>query len=306
MYKIFKKLFVFIISMIPIYTFFYGLAYFRYSAELSPLQTRVNNLTAQVIDNSGKTVKREIQGKKHLVHIRNVALERIPKLQNITLPYKPSLNLDIWKSFSKKYNRKNMALLENLKDLAIQYKHELAGLNLQNIDLSDVDLTNTRFSMTNLSNANFKKAILTFSSFDGTCLYKANLSDTDLLGTNFANANLCSADLKSSIMLNNEFVLACLVGTDLRDTNLKDIAPSKLIYAKYNSKEISLGDALSRKQLLKLCKGNFIEFSNCVKKLKSAKVKPTQFPSGFDIKKYKKIMIDVSTKKEIKCGSFPK
>ncbi|NRA73284.1 MAG: pentapeptide repeat-containing protein [Rickettsiales bacterium] len=255
-----------------------ALVHFNYSTELTSLWNRVNNLTMQAEHN-------------------NKVLQKIPTLQNKTLPYKPSLNpLSIYHSFFEEYNQRNIDVVKELQDLAIQNKENLNNLNLRWIDLGRIDfhinLSNANFSKSVLIGANFKKADLGNSNFEKSCLYATNLSNTQLLGTNFKNTNLCNADLTKAIIYKTNFSKSVIAGANL-SKSLIDLPKKSLEHTKYNSEEISLGKALTKDQLKILCGDEQIITSiNCEKEIKEIKIPPTIFPQDSDFEKYD--MIDLS------------
>ena len=91
----------------------------------------------------------------------------------------------------------------------------LAGANLDGVDLSNKDLTGTNLSGVDLSNKDLTGTILANANLLGANLDGVDLSNKDLTGTNLVGVDLSNKDLTGTILN-----YASLAGENLSNTNL--------------------------------------------------------------------------------------
>ena len=202
-------------AMASAYVAVFGLASTRYEARLDQIENRVNGIYA-------------LSGSKAW----KAALERIPSIQQMTLPEKPKLfdplsifnSLVIFPESGSANIHKGLDVLEDLKELIESFNRatqsfeniNLRGAQLSGVNLKGARLSEARLSGAHLSKANLGRADLRGAGFLGADLREADLRQADLRRVDFRGAHLREADL-----LGADLRGAQLSGADLRGAHLR-------------------------------------------------------------------------------------
>lgn len=169
------------IWLFGLYVAFFGISSQRYENRIDIMENRLNAIFAQLSSQNYK-----------------VALARIPRVQNMLSPGKPSI-LDpssVIKSLFGSEVRNN-TIVEISKEIIEVWKNHLDSLNLDNIDLSDTDLSEANLVSTSLKNAHF----------ENTDLSNANLKGALLSGSTLKNVNLKNTVLDDAWLDNTKIIL---------------------------------------------------------------------------------------------------
>jgi uncharacterized protein YjbI with pentapeptide repeats len=194
------------IWLIGIYLAFFGVASQRHDSRIDIIENRANSIFAQLAVPS----------------VAKKALSRIPRVQNMSCPYKPSLlnPLSVFISLfsDSKYEEVRAQLKETIED----WKDSLDSVNLSEAILRGADLREANLRGAKLQRADLRGANLQRASLLGADLQRAFLPEADLLFTNLWGADLRRADLRGANLWRTGFQNANLGGANLQGANLRD------------------------------------------------------------------------------------
>lgn len=184
----------FLIWFIGIYVAFFTVASQRYENRLQLIESNANSI-----------ITLSTQGNK-------LALNRIPEVQRMIIPYKPEILIPhtIFQSLIfDVYGHKETT------DLLMKTVESLK-LSLEEVDFEFINLENA-----NLENANLKKSILKCANLKEVWLVSANLEGADLSCADITNGHLSTFWI-STINIEQGFWPASLKKADLVDTKLQN------------------------------------------------------------------------------------
>jgi hypothetical protein len=169
----------FFIWLVGIYIGLFGIASQRYENKIDTIENRANAIFSQI---SNPNTRKSI-------------ISRIPKVQNMPCPLKPELlrPASVMKSLFDD-GHKYGPIVELLKELIEDWKHEL----------DDTDLS---------------YAILTGANLDDANLYR-----TVLIGANLSHASLNNADLREACLIQTKLKQASLIKANLLGISRGDLA----------------------------------------------------------------------------------
>lgn len=185
----------FLLWFIGIYVAFFTVASQRYENRLQIIESNANSIIAQLSTSA-----------------KRIALSRIPRVQNMSTPYKPEILIPhtIFQSLIfEVYGHKET--IDLLKEIVVSLKLSLEEVNFEHINLEGAKL----------EDANLKKSILTCANLKEVWLERANLEETDLSCADITDGHLSTLWI-STINNKKGFWPANLEKADLVDTRLKD------------------------------------------------------------------------------------
>jgi len=239
---------IWVSGVISIYIAFFSIASQRYESRVDVIENRANSVFAQL----------------SIKEIRAETLSRLPAIQRMSCPYKPSIwdPISILKSLFFK-DVEYPYIVQLMKDTLVIWKKSLSNVdftlaNLKYTNFNNADFSGADFNMVNLSNtvienANFNNAKnipewvkeglnekgiyqqerLIEAIQDGyKNLYNANLYNADLSKANLSNAflnqaNLIRVNLSETDLSNTKLYKANLQGADIQNANLYNAGISK-------------------------------------------------------------------------------
>ena len=156
---------IFILWFVALYVAIFGVASQKYENRLDVIENRTNSLLTLIINEE----------------TRKTALQRIPRLQSLDSPRKPhflapfiTLRSLIGQPIPHDEN------IELLKTVIEDFKFELAGVNIERINLYNADLSGSDLSNTKLMGADLRYSKLVGVNFTGTQLHNAKLQHANL------------------------------------------------------------------------------------------------------------------------------
>ena len=185
----------FLLWFVGIYVAFFTVASQRYENRLQIIEDNANSIIAQLSTSA-----------------KNITLNRIPRVQSMSIPYKPEILIphSIFQSlFFDVYGHKET--IDLLKEIVVSFKDSLEEVNLEYINLEGAKL----------GNANLKKTILKCAKLKNVWLVRANLEETDLSCADMREAHLSKFWI-SAINQEKGFWPANLRKANLVDTRLQD------------------------------------------------------------------------------------
>ena len=230
----------FLLWFIGIYVAFFTVASQRYENRLQIIENKANSIIAQLSTPSNK-----------------FALSRIPRVQSMSIPYKPEILIPhtIFQSLLfNVYGHKET--IDLLKEIIESSKVSLEEVNLGYINLEGAKLEDANLKKTILKCANLQNAWLVRANLEGANLscadlrnahlstfwisainkekgfWPANLRNADLVDTRLQDASLQGVDLTETILVGTDlygsnlekatFAKALVVNSTFKDTNLKE------------------------------------------------------------------------------------
>lgn len=179
----------FFLWVIGIYVGFFGIASQRYEYRVDKIENRANSIINQPESKN--------------------ALERIPRVQQMTCPYKPEITspISIFKSFL--YTDSYKEIVELLREIVEDRKFHLESINLSGINLAESNLKHS-----NMNKSILKKSILHSSVFDKGSL--ENVSFEQVLAD---NASFVECKLSNSIFINSNIQNSIFNGATIINGN---------------------------------------------------------------------------------------
>jgi len=239
-----------VIWLIGIYLALFLIGTQRYDNRIDIIENRANAVFTQISTNT------------------KMAIERIPEIQRMHCPTKPTIfnPLSVLQSFYKNdvYEEMILFLSKTIED----WKESLNGVNLSGVNLFMANLEDTNLAKTNFSKANLSKSNFSRSNLSETNLSEANLSEAylnkanlkiaNLTKANLKNADLSLANLKEAFLSEADlkgaiFFKANLVKADLSKADLKEAA---LFETNFKGADLSMTDLRNARNITveQLCK----------------------------------------------------
>lgn len=211
-----RKPATFLLWLIGIYIALFGVASQRYENRVDIIENRANAIFAQL---STPVFKK--------------ALRRVPSVQNMACPLKPSL-FNPWSIFrSLVFESQYTAMVNLLTDTVADWNESLEGLDLSKVQLAGADLTRAKLSQSILVWADLREAVLFEADLRGAHLQRADmrgsfLRKADLNRTLLQEVQLSGADLRQADLSKTDCWEAELSQTDLSEA---DLSEAKLQFA---------------------------------------------------------------------------
>lgn len=191
----------FLLWVVSIYLILFGVTSQRYENRVDIIENRANAIFVQ------------LSAPVDSPQFKN-ALSKIKRVQNMLAPIKPEIEkpTSIYNSLYKNNEYEEMVNL--LKETVENYKTDLNGVDLSEVNLTGAQLYKANFQYSNLyntifqnaylENADFQNAYLAYADFQNAMLWKADFRNTGLENANFQNACLQDADFQNAINITIE------------------------------------------------------------------------------------------------------
>jgi hypothetical protein len=167
-------------------------------SEFEELPRKYENKRISLSDEEYKTLEK----RKKLVLAKKEILSKIPSVQNYPCPVVPSLFKPHKTFFSLFVNAVHEESVIELRELIVEARENLVGVNLAEVNLEGARLVEINFDGASFFNANLEGTKLMHANFEQVNLTQANLKKADLYETSLNGANLNGANLDGASLEN--------------------------------------------------------------------------------------------------------